>query len=220
MFILLKSNFYHINMAYLIYPFPYRWTFSNFQSFNIIKIIRVVTILSSGAHMQQFSMLTHKHGLAGPQNVSIFHFPKYFQMFPKLGQHSPSYFPHQHVRMSFPTTNYPSSTAYQTGRTLISLLCSFALPEQPSVSAGFQIASAVNRQLTSSVRFSLPTGSFVFFHRSIGILDVFWRAITCLNYENTFSQTVTCLLIYVDSSFHSMLSSLTIFSFIAYTFFF
>lgn len=136
MFILLKSSFYHINMAYLIYPSPCRQTFSNFQSFNVMKIIRVVTILGSGAHMQQCSMLTHKHRLAGPHDESIFHFPKYFQMFSKLRRHSPPSFPHQHVRMSFPTTNYPSSTAYQTGRTLISLLCSFALPEQPSVSAG------------------------------------------------------------------------------------
>lgn len=84
MFILLKSKFYHINMAYLTYPFPYRWTFRKFQSFTIIKI-RIMIILDSGAHMQQFSILMHKHGLAGPQDVSIFHFPKYFQMFPKLG---------------------------------------------------------------------------------------------------------------------------------------
>lgn len=84
MFILLKSKFHHINMAYLIYPFPYRWTFRKFQSFTITDI-RIMITLDSGAHMQQCSMLMHKHGLAGPQDVSTFHFPKYFQMFPKLG---------------------------------------------------------------------------------------------------------------------------------------
>lgn len=47
---------------------------STISSLSPLLKVGVIINLDFRVHMQQFSRLIHRHGLAGPQNISIFHF--------------------------------------------------------------------------------------------------------------------------------------------------
>lgn len=96
--------------------------------------------------------------------------------------------------MPLPLINRPSSTWYQTVKKFYLTAVLVCNSQASTCLLAFQITSSVNCWSVSSAYFSLSTGSFVFFRGSVGILYVFWRATVCLNYENTFSQRVSCLL--------------------------
>lgn len=164
-------------------------------------------ILDSSAQKQQFFRLIHTHGLAGPKDINIFHFTKYCQIFSKVVvamHHPPSLSNMWECLFPSPVLTVQATLAIRQERNPISWLCSFALPEHVHVLLGIQTASSVNCSFMFSVHFPFPTGPFICFYGSIGVLYIFWIATVCLNYVNAFSQTVTCLLTYIYGFFYRM----------------
>lgn len=155
-------------MAYLMYSSSCRQTFRLFPVFSLTLIkAGVIIILDSRAHMQQFSRHVHRDRLAGPQNLSIFHFTnavkcslKWLWQFTNLLSLSSMWECHFCSQV---LTVQAALGLHRRNHLL--LLCPFAL-------LSIQTGSSLDCLFISSVHFSFSTGSFVSFHEYVGVLYI------------------------------------------------